>query len=375
MDRPDATLTPTPSDLRAGFDAFIEASRRLEASYAELRQRAAEVDEQLAATNRRLQEALAERDAIFAALPLGVIARRGDGTIVYRNDEAKRLCDIARAASIELTDAVAGEIEVGDGGIRVRSAGLPDGELLLLEDRSRIRELEREVHRLDRLAGLSELALGVAHEIKNPLNGVMGFAELLVRGPEGDNARRYAGRIRSGLRQVDDIVKSLLAFARPELRQATVAAVGAVAAAAALEAGLPAERLVVRGAIEALVESPALQRVLSVLFRNAIEARADDVSVGIDVQRRGGRVELIVEDDGPGVSAELGTKVLEPFVSSKARGTGLGLPLAARVLAFLGGELALMNPGEAGARFRIRMPVAAASTRPADLEDVAEVAP
>ena len=82
----------TDSDLRAGFDAFIEASHRLEQRYAELKARAAAVDEQLQATNQRLAQTVAERDAIFAALPLGVIARRHDGTVTFQNDEAERLC-------------------------------------------------------------------------------------------------------------------------------------------------------------------------------------------------------------------------------------------------------------------------------------------
>ncbi len=107
MDGRQEALNPSPGDLRAGFDAFIEASRRLEASYAELRQRAAAIDAELAATNRRLQQALAERDAIFAALPLGVIARRGDGAVVFSNDEAQRLCAAATAFGHDLRFAAA----------------------------------------------------------------------------------------------------------------------------------------------------------------------------------------------------------------------------------------------------------------------------
>jgi signal transduction histidine kinase len=56
------------------------------------------------------------------------------------------------------------------------------------------------------------------------------------------------------------------------------------------------------------------------------------------------------------VPRELAARVFEPFVSSKQRGTGLGLPLAVRVLSFLGGDLTLQNPGERGARFRVRLP-------------------
>jgi two-component system, NtrC family, sensor histidine kinase HydH len=74
---------------------------------------------------------------------------------------------------------------------------------------------------------------------------------------------------------------------------------------------------------------------------------------------RCGRVEILVRDDGPGVPANVGARVFEPFVSTKERGTGLGLPLCVRVLAFLGGDLELLNPGEPGACFRVRLPLLA----------------
>ncbi len=348
---------PSEVDLLAGFDAFIEASQRLELRYVELKARAAAVDEQLQETNRQLAQAVAERDAIFAALPLGVVARRRDGSIAFCNDEAQRLHEAAGRHGIDLAAAVPGDVAVGDGGVRLRRAALPDGELQLLEDRSRIRELEREVHRLDRLAGLSELALGVAHEIKNPLNGAMGFCDLLERAPDLETARRHASRVRAGLRQVDGIVKSLLAFARPQQGPAPAMTVRAAVDEAAAAAGLAPQRVLLDGDVSAAVEGQALVRALAVLFQNAVEAAGDGSTVRVRAAAMAGRLELVVEDEGPGVPTELAERVFEPFVSTKERGTGLGLPLCVRVLSFLGGELSLLNPGQAGARFQIRLPL------------------
>lgn len=350
-------VTPTAGELRAGFDAFVEAAAGLQQSYAELKARADAVDVELQATNRRLAAALAERDAVFAALPLGVVARRRDGGVMFCNGEAERLCAAARAEGVDLAQAAAGDVTVGAGAVRVRRIDLPDGDLVLLEDRSRIHELEREVHRLDRLAGLSELALGVAHEIRNPLNGVMGFAALLERAGTDGTARRYAQRITGGLAQVDEIVRSLLAFARPDRRRTDGCSVAAAAAAAAAASGLPRQRIELRGDVALCAEAEALERVLVVLLRNAREAAGDRVRVRLYASAAGERLELVVEDDGPGIAAELAGRVFVPFVSSKVRGTGLGLPLAARVLSFLGGELTLLNPGQPGARFRVRMPL------------------
>ena len=358
MGKPEQAVSLTQVELRDGFDAFVDAAGKLQDSYEELRARADAVDLELQATNRRLERALAERDVIFSALPLGVVARRQDGSVNFRNDEALRLCDEAQEHGVDLlASATVGDVAFGEGVARIRRADLPEGELVLIEDRSRIQELEREVHRLDRLAGLSELALGIAHEIKNPLNGAMGFASLLERSTEMDTARRHALRIREGLTSVDDIVKSLLAFAQTDRGSVAATTVAAAAADAAAAAGLPQARLQCSGELQLCAEAGALQRVPAVLLRNAVEAAGEAAEVQLTARPLAGDLELLVEDNGPGIDAELAGRVFAPFVSSKSSGTGLGLPLAARVLSFLGGDVALLNPGEAGARFRVRMPL------------------
>jgi signal transduction histidine kinase len=344
------------AELQEGLGRFLRAAADLERSYVELRERAAAVDLELQATNQALQRALAEREAIFAALPIGLVAIDGDGATRNCNREAERLREAGAVVGVDLPHCSAGEHEVGNGRVRVRRIAMPDGELVLLEDRSHLRELEQEVHRLDRLAGLSELALGIAHEIKNPLNGVMGFAALTERAKDLPTAQRYAQRITAGVRQVDEIVRGLLGFARGGGRR-RVAAVGDLLAAAAVDAGLPAHRLLAVGELGAAVDADALGRVLANLLRNAVEA-CPDVHVEVAAQVRNGRLELTVADDGPGIAEELRERVFEPFVSTKERGTGLGLPLAVRVLGFLGGDIRLLPNAGRGATFRVRMPIA-----------------
>lgn len=354
-------MTLGEAELREGFAAFIAASQRLEESYRALQARAAAVDLELAETNRRLQQALAEREAVFGALPLGVVALRADGAETFRNREAERLCGVAAAHGVDLLQAEPGKRDIHDAVVKVRRVDLPDGCLVLLEDCSRMTELEREVNRLDRLAGLSELALGVAHEIKNPLNGVMGFAALLARNPDPASCRRHAERITEGLGQVDRIVKALLAFARPDGRRGPALPIALLVADAVQSAGLRPGGVRLLGARELRAEGDALARVLAILFRNSVEAGGAEVNVTVQAAAVDGWLELQVRDDGPGIAPGLGVRVFEPFVSSKERGTGLGLPLAARVLSFLGGEVRLVDAGPPGACFRVRVPLAAAA--------------
>ena len=233
-------MSSSHESLHDGFARFVHAAEELEASYASLRQRAASVDDELQATNAKLEQALAERDGMFAALPIGLVALRGDsGEAGASNVEADRLVAAAAAVGEDLLARPDGTVVFDRYVVRLRRVSLPSGQLLMLEDRSHVESLEREVRRLDRLAGLSELALGVAHEIKNPLNGVMGFAGLLERSDDGATMRRYASKIVEGVRAVDEIVKGLLGFARPDgqtVRTEPLEAVVERVAAAATEA-------------------------------------------------------------------------------------------------------------------------------------------
>jgi signal transduction histidine kinase len=355
---------PEELDIRRGFAAFIEASERLEASYAELQARAVAVDLQLAASNQQLEQTLIEREMVFAALPVGLISLTKAGVCRWRNPEAERLSALVAAAGHDLVGIDAGQLEVGGLSVRVRHVAMPDGgSLLLVEDRSKVRQLEREVDRLDRMAGLSELALGIAHEIKNPLNGVMGFAALLQRSVAADKQRQYAARIAEGLGQVDGIVKALLAFARPADKVMQPAPIRLVLTEAAAAAGLPTTRIVTEyfGDADATmqVDAPVLVRVLSNLFRNSAEAGVDDVKIRVTCELAHPHLAITVQDDGPGVPVEVAERIFQPFFSTKDRGHGLGLALACRVLSFLDGGLELCNPGEPGARFRITTPVVA----------------
>ena len=347
-----------PGELAAALQRFSAAARRLDAGWAALQERARAIDLELRATNEKLARALAERDRLLEALPLGVLAFAG-AEVVWCNAAARALLGATEPAEVRAW--AIGEREVEGRRLLVRRAPMDGGgELVLLEDRSRVVELEREVDRLDRLAGLSELALGIAHEIKNPLNGACGFAALLGRATDPETMRRYAQRVAEGLAQVDGIVRDLLAFARPGRAPARLVPLRAALDEAANAAGFRRERLDARGDLDETVEASALVRVLTNLLRNAAEAAGEGVQVTVEARRCvGGGLSIAVRDNGPGVPVELAARLFQPFSSNKPRGHGLGLALAARVLGFLGGRIVLCNPGEPGAEFAITLPPAA----------------
>lgn len=352
------TAIDDEADLARGFEAFIEAARRLEQSYAALQARAEAVDLQLAHSNQRLQRTLCERETILSALPVGLVALAASGSVSWVNPEGGRLLEALGASPADLAD---GECDIGGVNLRVQRAALPDGgTLLVLEDRSQVVRLSREVDRLDRLAGLSELALGIAHEIKNPLNGVMGFASLLQRAPGGAEAPRYVAKMLEGLGLIDGIVRAMLAFAQPSQPRGNQRSLADVVRQAAAEAGVPLERIALTTAGADVAGDAALVRVLANLFRNSAEAGGAEVAIRVEARSEpadgGEELVLTVADDGPGIPATVGDRVFEPFVSSKERGHGLGLALSSRVMSYLGGALELVDAGPPGAVFRVRLP-------------------
>lgn len=358
-------------ELSEGFAAFLDAAHRLERSYAALKARAEAVDLELARTNAELARTLEEREQVLAALPVGVLATDHRGAVRWINPEGRRLRDATERMGVALTKLRDGDHDVGGAHVRIRRVELPDGgQLVVVEDRTRLAGLEREVRRLDRLAGLSELALGVAHEIKNPLHGAMGFAALLERTDDPAKMRRHARRVIEGLRRVDRIVKALLQFARPSERMAGSRPLRDVAREGVIAAGVPETRVSVRGDLEEPV-SPALVPVLASLVRNSVEAGATRVVV----DARTGAEALVVEirDDGSGIDPALGERVLEPFVSTKDQGTGLGLAMAARVAAYLGGALELGEHAGPGAVLRLRVPRLPAEPAPGESAGEVEV--
>ena len=345
-------------DLRQGFESFMEASGRLEKSYSELRARAEAIDLELAVTNEKLAATLSEREAVFSAMPVGVAALSAEGEVSWCNPEATRLISIASECAVDLTTARPGQFEIANVVMNVKKVHLPcEGILLVIEDRSKLVGLEREVNRLDRLAGLSELALGVAHEIKNPLNGVVGFASLMQRSQDPETLRRFAAKILDGLRQVDEIVKAMLAFAKPQSKCLAIAELSKIVVEAAALAGLDAQSLRMHGDLHAEAQSFALVRVLTNLFRNSIEAiPGGKVEIDVQVENLEECLQVLVQDNGPGIAADLGDRIFEPFVSTKDRGHGLGLALSCRVISFLGGSVELAAPGQDGACFKLRLP-------------------
>jgi signal transduction histidine kinase len=247
------------------------------------------------------------------------------------------------------------------------------GELEAREES--LRQAHEELARSERLAALGLLGAGVAHEVKNPLNSIMGFAELIrqedaVAGNE--TIQKYLGIILSESRRATGIVAELLTFARnkpPVLERERVAEVAKFAlelhAAQAKKAGIELGCELRDEGVEARLDRDQLCQVLSNLMTNAIQA-LDELPPGaprrlaLRVVREGSWAVIEVADTGPGISREALPKIFDPFFSTKkaSQGTGLGLAVSYSIVDSHGGKLEVTSTPGAGATFRVKLPVA-----------------
>lgn len=240
---------------------------------------------------------------------------------------------------------------------------------MMAEDLNRSRkEIDRlhalELERTHQLASVGELATGVAHEVRNPLTGVLGALELaLKRIPTGDPSRELLEESERQLRRIELTTSQLLRYARPpELREVTVDAnlvvdrARRVIDAQARTAGVSVTTELEEEPVPVRADPEQVVQVLVNLALNGIQAMREGGELVMDVKRDGTSVRLAVRDTGPGISADVRADIFRPFFTTKNQGTGLGLPISQQIIERHGGTLRpLDTPG--GATFVVTLPV------------------
>ncbi len=229
--------------------------------------------------------------------------------------------------------------------------------LFALWSMRRASSLERQRLETDRLAELGTLSAVLAHEIRNPLGTIKGFAQLAREGAGDSRARPLDAIIRES-RRLESLVEALLLYGRPV--KPTVAPAEWQPLADELEAngreliGSRPIRFVIESEIRTLeTDANMLKQALLNLIRNSIEAIPPGAGGTVRVSARsteGGAIKIAVEDDGPGIPDSIRAQLFSPFVTGKASGAGLGLSITNKLIGALGGKLALLSVEPHGTR-------------------------
>ncbi len=230
------------------------------------------------------------------------------------------------------------------------------GDLSSAVERMRMALLERDEERQMMLAG-------IAHEIRNPLGGMEIFVALLEEELQGDGRSVYAHKVRRELNYLKRVVEEFLAYARDSAYESTrFGAEELLAEACESCGGIAVTRGVlitteVEPGLELSGDYSALRGVLQNVVQNALQASDEGASVRVSVTASGaGSRQIDVSDSGAGMAPEVVAQVWRPFYTTREKGTGLGLPLARKVIRDHGGDVDITSDVGVGTRVCIRLP-------------------
>jgi two-component system sensor histidine kinase HydH len=246
--------------------------------------------------------------------------------------------------------------------------GTCQGAVIVLRDLSELKKLEEKVKRSEKLAAIGELAAGVAHEIRNPLSSIRGFAQFLRHAlRDKPQEQEYANTMVTEVDRINRVVTDLLTFARPmesepaptdvtELIEHTMRLVEADAASRAVQI-----QTKIADVSKLPMDANQMTQALLNLLLNALQAvdHGGQVEIGAELNADASYLNLWVKDNGPGIPSGHKDKIFEPFFTTREKGTGLGLAIVHKIVENHEGEVKIESPlagSNMGCQITIKIP-------------------
>jgi two-component system, NtrC family, sensor histidine kinase HydH len=335
-------------------------------------------------TQKSLVRIKAFSDNLVANMPIGILAIDPDGKVVSINPTASAILDLDPKTTMGLEAApclpaalkAANERLTTDGHIigheidctlnngrevplEISASLVKDdagtflGQVLLFKDLSEVRALKQEIARNQRLAAVGRLAAGVAHEIRNPLSSIKGFATYFKeRYQDVSEDQRIANIMIQEVDRLNRVVGQLLEFSRPiQLNKKPTALDGLVqdtlkmVERQAAEAGIQIKTVLAPQKKTVSLDPDKINQVLLNLFLNALEAMDADgtLTVTLNDETESQQASVEISDTGKGISEADQAHIFDPYFTTKASGTGLGLAIVHNILDTHGGDIKITS--------------------------------
>ena len=374
---------PSPANqtelLLHAFESFNEVSNALRSAYHDLQSRVEWLSRELDQSSYYLR-------TLLESLPCGVLVVNEAGNVTMMNGAARGLFSIS---AVELPVSLAAVLErasfseragmLRDEGDSVTEitlpddpektlhcswSGLRDGErVLVVQDLTRLRTLERRIRETERLAAMGEMALEVAHEIRNPLGALELFVSLLAEDDlEPEERARFAANVQIGIRSLNTVVTNMLC-----VRKSPVPTFEELRVEEVVEevVGFMRPLLLQRGIEVALDLQPVgdlsldremMRQVFTNLLTNAMQALPEGGRIAVRTFEKDESVCVEIEDNGCGIPKHYQGLIFDSGFTTSRGGTGLGLAIVRRFLDALGGDISVDGDEGSGTRFTLTFP-------------------
>jgi len=241
--------------------------------------------------------------------------------------------------------------------------GKPAGLRGIVVDMTEQKLMQERLLRVERLAAIGELAAMVAHDLRNPLAGISGAAYYLRTklGPTiGGNEKEMLGVIEQSIERSDKIVRDLLEYSESLRLELSVTDAKSITRDALALLKVPTEIRIVdstENEPKMRVDAEKMRRVFLNLMQNAFDAMPQGGALTIASVKRDGSVQITFADTGVGIAGELLERLWTPLITTKAKGMGLGLPIAKRLVEEHGGSISVESQPGKGSTFTVTLPI------------------
>ncbi len=372
--------------LSEAFRNFTTASKSLETYYDLLQEKVRYLTAELERKNSQLADALdeAERNreylnAILYNLEEAIIVVNPDNRITMINKSAETLLAVQpidvmgkkfNDLDISITESgsdtcltVKGKrhnVIISQSPV-MHPQGHLKGAVILIKDISRLRELEVQQERNQRLIAMGEMSAKIVHEIRNPLCSIALFASMLEKDLENPSQKELAGGISAGIHNLNNILKNMLFFARPNrpvMKQVRLS--GVIEDSLKMFAPMTESRKIkVKQTLPDIPmpgDAELLKQVLINIIVNAIQSMPEGGMLTVEMRHDKKNIVVDIRDSGEGIKQDLIESIFNPFVSTKDNGTGLGLAIASMIMQGHGGYIKAESEEGKGSVFSLYFP-------------------